>query len=98
MNYLRYANFCYQSIAATYCLCKSQNRFPAGNAGILSAKNLNGFPLSVFCSGHPVELDKPHILALAAETGFFRFKEQFPHNFKNKIVAVQWEWKTSRLI
>jgi hypothetical protein len=34
-------------------------------------------------------------LALAAETGFLRFKEQVPHNFKNKISAVKGEWKTS---
>jgi hypothetical protein len=57
-----------------------------------------GFPLSVLCSGRPIELDKPQILALAAETGFLRLKEQVPHNFNNKISAVQWEWKTSRLI
>jgi hypothetical protein len=57
-----------------------------------------GFPLSVLCSGRPIELDKPHILALAAEPGFLQFKEQVPHNFKNKISAVQWEWKTSRFI
>jgi hypothetical protein len=57
-----------------------------------------GFPLSVLCSGRPIELDKPHILALAVKIGFLRFKEQVPHNFKNKISAVQWEWKTSRLI
>jgi hypothetical protein len=36
-------------------------------------------------------LDKPHILALAAETGFLRFKEQVPHNYNYKISAVQWE-------
>jgi hypothetical protein len=47
------------------------------------------FPLSVICSRRPIELDKPHILALAAETGFLRFKEQVPYNFKNKISAVQ---------
>ncbi len=29
----------------------------------------------------PVELDKPHILALAAETGFLLFKEQVPLKF-----------------
>jgi hypothetical protein len=29
-------------------------------------------------------LDKPHILALAAETGFFLFKEQVPLKFKKK--------------
>jgi hypothetical protein len=37
-----------------------------------------GFPLSVICSGCPIELAKPHILALAAETGFLLFKEQIP--------------------
>jgi hypothetical protein len=36
-------------------------------------------------------LDKPHILALAAETGFLRFKEQVPLKFKKEISAVQWE-------
>jgi hypothetical protein len=37
-----------------------------------------GFPLSVICSGCPIELDKPHILALAAEIVFLLFKEQVP--------------------
>jgi hypothetical protein len=46
-----------------------------------------GFPVSVLCSGRPIELNKPHILALAAETGSLRFKEQVPFNFKNKISA-----------
>jgi hypothetical protein len=36
-------------------------------------------------------MDKPHILASAAETGFWQFKEQVPFNFKNNISAVQWE-------
>ncbi len=57
-----------------------------------------GFPLSVICSGHPIELDKPHILALAAETGFLLFKEQVPLKFKEEISAVQCERKTFRLI
>jgi hypothetical protein len=43
-----------------------------------------GFPLSVICSGRPIELDKPHILALAAETGFLQFKEEVPLKFKKK--------------
>jgi hypothetical protein len=43
-----------------------------------------GFPLSALCSGRPTELDKPHILALAAETGFLLFKEQDPLNLKKK--------------
>jgi hypothetical protein len=43
-----------------------------------------GFPLSVICCGRPIELDKPHILALAAETSFLLFKEQVPLKFKKK--------------
>jgi hypothetical protein len=57
-----------------------------------------GFPLSVICSGRPIELDKPHILALAAETVFLLFKEQVPLNFKKEISAVQCDRKTFRLI
>jgi hypothetical protein len=57
-----------------------------------------GFPLSVICSGRPVEMDEPHILALAAETGFLLFKEQVPLKLKKEISAVQCERKTSRLI
>jgi hypothetical protein len=45
---------------------------------------LVGLPLSDICSRRLNELDKPHILALAAETGFLLFKEQFPVKFKNK--------------
>jgi hypothetical protein len=44
-----------------------------------------GFPLSVICSGHPIELDKPHILALAAETGFLLFKVQVPLKFNDYL-------------
>ncbi len=57
-----------------------------------------GFPLSVICSGRPIELDKPLILALAAETGFLLFKEQVPLKFKKEISAAQCERKTFRLI
>jgi hypothetical protein len=53
-----------------------------------------GFPLSVICCGHPFELDKPHILALAAKTGFLLFKEQVPLKVKKEISAVQCERKT----
>jgi hypothetical protein len=62
-----------------------------------SAK-LVGLLLSVICSGCPIELDKPHILALAAETGFLLFKEQVPLTFKKEISALQCERKTFRLI
>ncbi len=48
-----------------------------------------GFPLSVICSRRPIESDKPHILAFAAETGFFLFEEQVPLKFKKEISAVQ---------
>jgi hypothetical protein len=57
-----------------------------------------GFPLSVICSRRPIELDKQHILVLAAETGFLLFKEQVPLNFKKEISAVQCKRKTFRLI
>jgi hypothetical protein len=53
-----------------------------------------GFPLSVICCGHPIEVDKPHILALVAKTSFLLFKEQLPLKFKKEISAVQWERKT----
>jgi hypothetical protein len=42
--------------------------------------------------------DKPHILALAPETGFLLFKEQVPLKFKKEMSAVQCERKTFRLI
>jgi hypothetical protein len=43
-------------------------------------------------------LDKPHILALAAETVFLRFKKQVLLKFKKEISAVQCERKTFRLV
>jgi hypothetical protein len=57
-----------------------------------------GFPLSVLCSGRPIELDKPHILALAAENSFLLFKGQVPLKCKKEISAVQGERKTFQLI
>ncbi len=57
-----------------------------------------GFTLSVICCGRPIELDKPHILALVVETGFLLFKEQVPLKFKKERTAVQCERKTFRLI
>jgi hypothetical protein len=53
-----------------------------------------GFPLSVICSRRPIELDKPHILALAAETIFILFEEQVPLKFKKELSAVQCKRKT----
>jgi hypothetical protein len=46
-----------------------------------------GFPLSVICSGRPIELDKPHILALAAETSFLLFREQVSLKFKKEVIS-----------
>jgi hypothetical protein len=46
-----------------------------------------GFPLSVICSGRPIALDKPHILALATETGFLLFKEQVPLKLKKRNIS-----------
>ncbi len=43
-------------------------------------------------------MDKPHILALATETGFLRFKKQVLLKFKKEISAVQCERKTFRLV
>jgi hypothetical protein len=43
-------------------------------------------PLSVICSGGPIGLDKPHILALAAETGNLPFKEQAPQKIKKRNI------------
>ncbi len=48
----------------------------------------------LFAADAPIELDKPHILALAAETGFLLFKEQVPLKFKKEISAVQCERRT----
>ncbi len=58
--------------------------------------DMNG--LSVICSGRPIDLDKPHILALATETSFLLFKEQVPLKFKKELSVVQCERKTFRLI
>jgi hypothetical protein len=54
---------------------------------------LVGLPLSVICRGCPIELNKQHILALAAETGFLLFKEQVPLKLKKEISAIQYERK-----
>jgi hypothetical protein len=60
--------------------------------------DLNGLSANCYLQRTPIELDKPHILALAAETGFLLFKEQVPLKFKKEISAVQCERKTFRLI
>jgi hypothetical protein len=40
------------------------------NVEKLSAMNVNGIPLEVLCSGSPIYIDKPHILASAVEPIF----------------------------
>jgi hypothetical protein len=62
------------------CLNCSGRLIPAINtiAASLFRNQLVGLPLSVICSGRPIELDKPHILALAAETVFCYLKSKFP--------------------
>jgi hypothetical protein len=40
-----------------------------------------------------MEMDKPHFLAEAAETGFFTFKEQVPFIFENRTSAVKLSMK-----
>jgi hypothetical protein len=73
-------------------LTDSENWCPATNKFYLHREayfrsQLVGLPLSVICSGHPIELDKAHILALAAETGFLLFKAQVPLKFKKRNIS-----------
>jgi hypothetical protein len=65
---------------------------------LASSYQLVGFPLSVICSSRPIKMDRRHILAWAAEPGFLRFKEQALFELKFKMLPVQSEWKTSRLL
>jgi hypothetical protein len=60
--------------------------------------DLNGHSAISYLQWTSIELDKPHILALAAETGFLLVKEQVPLKFKEEISAVQCERKTFRLV
>jgi hypothetical protein len=53
-----------------YSSYKSLNQFPVEYAGKLSAMNVNMLLLSVLCSRHPMDRNKPHIFAKAAETVF----------------------------
>jgi hypothetical protein len=60
--------------------------------------DLNGLSAISYLQRTPIELDKPHIFALAAETGFLLFKEQVLLKFKKETSAVQCKRKTFRLI
>jgi hypothetical protein len=72
-----------------YCSYKSKNRFPAGNPGKLSARNVNGLSAVSSCSRSPLDMDKPHLVAFSRKTGFLLFKERVCFNFKIYISAVQ---------
>jgi hypothetical protein len=54
------------------------------------------FHYQFFAAGAPLSYIS-HIFWLTPLKPFFlRFDEQVPFNFKNKISAVQWKWKTSQ--
>jgi hypothetical protein len=63
---------------------EAYSRYRHNNGKPISAISWFGLLLSVICSGHPIELDEPHILALAADAVFLQFKEQVPLKFKKK--------------
>jgi hypothetical protein len=43
---------------------------------------MSGLPLQVICNVCPLDMDKPHIFALSAETDFLRLKDEGPLNKK----------------
>jgi hypothetical protein len=60
-----------------YCCHKSQNQFPAVNAGKLSAMNAIG-AFYHLCSRRPMDMSKRHILADADEIVFFSISRAIP--------------------
>jgi hypothetical protein len=50
-----------------------------------------GFPLSVICSGHPIDLNKPHILAEDPETVFYDLKIKFLLKYK-----IKYQWSNAK--
>jgi hypothetical protein len=64
----------------------------------ISAISWLAYHYQSFAADTPIELDKPHLLALATESGFVLFKEQVPLKFNKEISAVQCERKTFRVI
>jgi hypothetical protein len=56
------------------CRYLSQSRFPTGNAGKLSAMNVNGYCAISSLQRVTKGRNKPHIFAEVAETGFLHFK------------------------
>ncbi len=50
-----------------------------------------GFLSSVLCSGHPMDKNKPHIFAYAAETCFCYLKSNFPLNLKVSTSNSMWK-------
>jgi hypothetical protein len=45
-------------------------------AASLFGYQLDGLPISVICSGRRIEMDKPHVLASAAEIFFCNLKSK----------------------
>jgi hypothetical protein len=62
---------------------------------IATSYQMIGFLPSVIPSRRLIYMDKPHILASGAETGFLQFKEyrKFPLNLK---IQYQWSYATGR--
>jgi hypothetical protein len=55
-----------------YSCCRHNSSKP------ISAISWLAYHYQFFAADAPIELDKPHILAFAAETSFLLFKEQVP--------------------
>jgi hypothetical protein len=80
---LRCANFRYQSIAASLLPLQITEPVSSGKCrNIFSYKSEWAFRYQFLAAG--IELDKPHILALAAETVFCDLKSKFPIILKLK--------------
>jgi hypothetical protein len=65
---------------------------------IISYKSERAFRYQFFAAGAPLNWISHIFWLKPLELVFLRFKEQVPLNFKNKISAVQWKWKTSLVI
>jgi hypothetical protein len=75
-----------------YSRCRHNSSKPVSTVSWLA------YRYQLFAVDAPLNCDKPHILALAAETSFLLFKEQIPLTFKKEVSAVQCERKTYRMI
>ncbi len=65
----------------SFCRKISQNRFPAGNAGKLAAVNVKRPSTISFLKREPMDMDKPHLVALMQLKKFFCYlKSEFALN------------------